>query len=150
MYVEALKTEVNCFDQWRYDVFDVTLTDHFQYQDQFVCTGNITWRGQRTLVQIPNKIVYIILMILLLSRQIETFNIKCHIWNMKNEKFETPQCFIWILMKNMSISYNRSICVNSSTKLLGNGIITGLVIATDIIFGLFQNCFIMHIQSTCI
>lgn len=101
------------------------------------------------LFKFPIKL-YIILMILLLPRQIETFNIKCHIWNMKNEKFETPQCFIWILMKNMSISYNRSICVNSSTKLLGNGIITGLVIATDIIFGLFQNCFIMHIQSTCI
>jgi hypothetical protein len=43
---------------------------------------------------------------------------------MKNEKFETHQCFIWILMKNMSIT---EVFV-STPPLSGNGIRRGLVI----------------------
>ena len=61
---------------------------------------------------------------------------------MKNEKFETHQCFIWILMKNMSIT---EVFV-STPPLSGNEIRRGLVIVKDITFGLFQNCFIMDIQ----
>jgi len=39
-------------------VFDVTLTDHFQYQSQFVDTEIIKLQDQKKNVQITDKIIY--------------------------------------------------------------------------------------------
>ena len=39
-------------------MFDVTLTDHFQYQSQFVDTEIIKLQDQKKNVQITDKIIY--------------------------------------------------------------------------------------------
>jgi hypothetical protein len=43
MYAETFKNDVNSFYRLHHSVFDITLTDNFQYQNQFVDTDNITW-----------------------------------------------------------------------------------------------------------
>jgi hypothetical protein len=40
------------FYQQHHNMFDVTLTDNFQYQSQSIGTGNITWQDRRKNVQI--------------------------------------------------------------------------------------------------
>ena len=35
------------FYQQHHNMFDVTLTDNFQYQSQSIGTGNITWQDRR-------------------------------------------------------------------------------------------------------
>jgi len=50
IYVKTFKTDIIVFH-----VFDVTLTDNFQYQGQFIDTVNITRRDQRKHIQISNK-----------------------------------------------------------------------------------------------
>jgi hypothetical protein len=47
MDVETFKTDVIVFYQLHYNVFEVTLTDNFQCQSQFVNTDNII-QGDQT------------------------------------------------------------------------------------------------------
>jgi hypothetical protein len=56
MYAETFKNDVNSFYRLHHSVFDITLTDNFQYQNQFVDTDNITWRDQGKMFKLTIKV----------------------------------------------------------------------------------------------
>jgi len=87
-----------CFYWWHHIVFDVTLTNIFQYRIQFSDTDNITHRYQEKNVQMTNKIYYYM-----------TINIS-FIWLAKNMRFFLDRT-LWILSKpsiSTTINLDRS------------------------------------------